>query len=102
MLFEMYPQSDYGDSSEWIWRSRMGRLFQRSDIVPRPMEGETFEVGDVVMVNANYRHYMGELQVVRIPIANDGTRNRVGHLAPHEEELLALIADGACVRFVEA
>lgn len=102
MLFEMYPQSDYGDSSEWIWRSRMGRLFQRSDIVPRPMEGETFEVGDVVMVNANYRHYMGELQVVRIPIANDGTRNRVGHLAPHEEELLALIADGECVRFVEA
>lgn len=101
MLFEMYPQSDYGDSSEWIWRSRSGRLFQRDEIVPRPVEGETFEVGDVVMVNANYHHYMGELQVVRIPIANDGQRNRVGHLAPHEEELLALIPDGASVRFVE-
>ena len=102
MLFEMYPQSDYGDSSEWIWRSRAGRLFQRDEIVPRPVEDETFAVGDVVMVNANYHHYMGELQVVRIPIANDGTRNRVGRLAPHEEELLALVGDGACVRFVEA
>lgn len=102
MLFEMYPQMDYGDSSEWIWRSRAGRLFQRSDIDPRPVEGETFDAGDVVMVNANYRHYMGELQVVRIPILNDGTRNRVGHLAPHEEELLALIGDGEYVRFVEA
>ena len=102
MLFEMYPQVDFGDSSEWIWRSRMGRLFQRADIEPRPVEGETFAAGDVVMVNANYRHYMGELQVVRIPIANDGQRNRVGHLAPHEEELLALIGDGEYVRFVEA
>lgn len=102
MLFEMYPQADYGDSSEWIWRSRSGRLFQRADIVPRPVEGETFATGDVVMVNANYRHYMGELQVVRIPIANDGQRNRVGHLAPHEEDLLALIGDGESVRFVEA
>jgi hypothetical protein len=102
MLFEMYPQCDYGDSSEWIWRSRAGRLYQHFEIAPRAVEGETFEVGDVVMVNSNYRHYMGELQVVRVPIANDGQRNRVGHLAPHEEELLPLIGDGEYVRFVEA
>ena len=102
MLFDMYPQVDYGDSSEWIWRSRMGRFFQRDEIVPRPIAGETFAVGDVVMVNANYHHYMGELQVVRIPIANDGTRNRVGHLAPHEEDLLELVGDGEYLRFVEA
>lgn len=101
-LFEMYPQVDYGDSSEWIWRSRSGRLYQPEEIIPRPVEGETFQVGDVVMVNANYHHYMGELQVVRVPIANDGQRNRVGHLAPHEEDLLELIGDGEYVRFVEA
>ena len=102
MLFEMFPQVDYGDSSEWIWRSRTGRMWQKELIAPRPVEGETFAVGDVVMVNENYHHYAGELQVVRIPIANDGMRNRVGHLAPHEEELLELVADGDAIRFVEA
>lgn len=99
-LLELFPQADFGDSSEWIWRSRAGRMTGRS-IPARAYPNESFQVGDVVIVNDHYRHYAGEIQIVRIPIKNDGTRNLVGHLAPHEEEMLELIKDGDAVAFIE-
>jgi len=99
-LLELFPQADFGDSSEWIWRSRAGRMTGVS-IPVRKYENEYFEAGDVVIVNDNYPHYAGEIQIVRIPIQNDGTRNLIGHLAPHEEEMLELIKDGDAVAFYE-
>ena len=103
ILFGFYPHMDVGDSSEWIWRSRMPRfVYQKETIPPRPCEGETFRVGDVVMVNDNYKHYAAEVQIVLKPIVNDGTRNLVGHLEPQELELLNLVRDGDTVVFLEA
>lgn len=99
-LFELFPQSDFGDSSEWIWRSRSGRMIQKS-IPVRKVEGDFFQPGDVVIVNDNYAHYAGEIQIVKMPIVNDGTRNLVGKLADHEMEMLELINDGDNVGFVE-
>ncbi len=96
---KLYPQADAGDSSEWIWRSRAGRFLHPS-IPPRTCEKEMFERGDVVMVNDNYRHYAGEIAIVKIPFANDGIRNLIGHLAEGEEELLDLIRDGQYIRFL--
>lgn len=101
-LFDVFPQTDWGDSSEWIWRSRIGRFLNKNHPVPhRIVYQPTFKPGDVVIVNDNYKHYAGEIQIVREPIINDGTRNRIGHLAPHEEEMFELIKDGDNVRFLE-
>lgn len=103
LLFEMHPQMDFGDSSEWIWRSRTGRFGNESRIVePRKEECAFFEKGDVVMVNDSYKHYSGEVQIVRIPIVNDGSRNLVGRLAEYETDLLDLIQDGDIVTFIAA
>lgn len=103
VLFSFYPHSDVGDSSEWIWRSRMPRMvYAKESFPPRKAEGEFFEVGDVVMVNDNYKHYAAEVQIVRQPIRNDGTRNLVGHILPEETELLNLAKDGDTIIFTEA
>ena len=103
MLMEFYPLSDMGDSSEWIWRSRNGRFLNKNKpIEPRVYEGEYFPVGSVLIVNDNYKHYAGEIQIARREICNDGQRNIVARLAPHEEEMLEMINDGDFVRFVEA
>lgn len=99
-LFELYPQSDMGDSSEWIWRSRTGRMV-KPDIPFRKCDKEMFEVGDVVIVNNNYQHYAGEIQIVRIPFKNDGQRNYLGHLAEGEELMLEIIKDGDEVTFLK-
>ena len=100
ILFDFFPHSDVGDSSEWIWRSRMGR-FLNEKIVYRKWEKASFDVGDVVIINENYQHYAGEVQIVLRPIVNDGTRNLIGHLQKEELEILNLIEEGAVVIFLE-
>lgn len=101
ILFNFFPQIDMGDSSEWIWRSRSARLFyQDQTIAPRRFVGDTFPVGSVVMVNDNYKHYAGEVQVVLMPIANDGTRNLVGRIDEQELTMFDAIKDGDLVVFL--
>ena len=103
MLFDFWPQTDFGDSSEWIWRSRSGRFINADYAFPcRKAEGDMIPAGSVVIVNDNYRHYAGEIQIARLPLKNDGQRNVIGRLAEHEEELLKLIPDGTYIRFVKA
>lgn len=103
VLFEYYPHTDVGDSSEWIWRSRMPRMvYAKEAFPPRPCAGECFQPGDVVMVNDNYKHYAAEVQIVLKPIVNDGTRNLVARLDPQEFELLSMVNDGDTVVFWEA
>ena len=68
---------------------------------PRACKEEIFAVGDVVMVNDNYKHYAGEIQIVKKPIVNDGTRNRIGHLDEDEYQMMELIYDGDIVEFLE-
>lgn len=104
VLFGFSPHLEMGDSSEWIWRSRISRFkySQPEQRLPaRKAEGELFTLGDVVMVNDNYKHYAGEIQIVRIPIVNDGTRNRLGHLDAEEYQMMELIHDGDLVEFLE-
>lgn len=103
VLLEYYPHTDVGDSSEWIWRSRMPRMvYARESFPPRKAEGEYFLVGDVVMVNDSYKHYAAEVQIVLKPILNDGTRNLVARLDPQELELLGMVKDGDPVVFFPA
>lgn len=103
ILFEFFPHLDLGDSSEWIWRTRISRFkYSQPDetLPPRKEACELFEPGDVLIVNDNYKHYAGEVQIVKIPIVNDGTRNRVGHIDADEYQMLDLIHDGDLVEFL--
>ena len=55
----------------------------------------------MLIVNDNYKHYAGEIQIVKIPIVNDGTRNRIGHLDEEEYQMLDLVYDGDLVEFLQ-
>ena len=104
VLFDFFPHLEMGDSSEWIWRTRIARFkySQPNEVLaPRKVDQDMFEVGDVVLVNDNYKHYAGEIQIVRIPIVNDGTRNLIGHLDEDEYQMMELINDGDLVEFLE-
>ena len=103
VLFDFYPHLDMGDSSEWIWRTRISRFkySQPTEELPfRKTDCEMFNVGDVVIVNDNYKHYAGEVQIIKKPIVNDGTRNRVGHLDEDEYQMMELVNDGDIVKFL--
>ena len=101
ILFDFYPHVDMGDSSEWIWRTRMERVvFAGECIAPRRYVGSHFQPGDVTIVNDNYKHYAGEVQVVLEPIVNDGTRNLVARIDAEEMTMFDLIADGDAVIFL--
>ena len=103
ILFDFFPHVDMGDSSEWIWRSRMPRMFfEEETIAPRRYPLREFQPGDVVMVNNNYKHYAGEVQVVLRPLNNDGTRNLVGRIDPQEFTLFDVIRGADIVVFVPA
>lgn len=104
-LLNIFPHVDIGDSSEWIWRSRISR-FQYSQeafsIVPRPVLGEWIKPGAVVIVNDRYKHYAGEIQIVKQAILNDGTRNLLGYLDDNEMMLVDMIQDQDLVEFLES
>ncbi|MBR3224667.1 MAG: DUF871 domain-containing protein [Atopobiaceae bacterium] len=103
ILFDFFPHVDMGDSSEWIWRSRMPRqFFQEEAIAPRRYPLREFQPGDVVMVNDNYKHYAGEVQVVLRPVNNDGTRNLVGRIDPQEFTLFDVIDKSDIIVFIPA
>lgn len=101
ILFDYYPHVDMGDGSEWIWRTRMERIvFAGETIAPRRYPGSEFQPGDVLIVNDNYRHYAGEVHVVREPIINDGTHNLVARIDHEEMRMLKLIEPGQAVVFL--
>lgn len=101
ILFDFFPHIDMGDSSEWIWRSRSPRVyFANQSIAPRRYPQDYFQRGDVVIVNDNYKHYAGEVQVVLEPIKNDGTRNLVGRISAEELTMFDVIYDGDIVVFL--
>lgn len=102
ILFDFFPHSDVGDSSEWIWRSRMPRFFYRDKtIAARKYQGEYFQPGSVLMVNDAYKHYAGEVQIAMLPILNDGTRNLIGTISREEMQMMELIHDLDTVIFME-
>lgn len=101
ILLNFFPHLDLGDSSEWIWRNRIPRFFFKGKIPQRILNQKEFVRGDVVMVNNQYLNYSSEVQVVLIPIVNDGTRNLVGHISDQEMEMFELINDMDIVKFLE-
>ena len=102
ILYEFFPHSDVGDSSEWLWRSRMPRFLYSKQGVPVRLDARSvIDPGTVVIVNNNYQHYAGEVQVVLLPIENDGTRNIVGHLRENEFSFFQKIPSQQTILFLE-
>ena len=103
ILFDFFPHVDMGESSEWIWRTRMPRMFYRDQTIePRRYSLDYFQRGDVVIVNNNYKNYAGEVQVVLEPIENDGTRNLVARIDNQEMTMFDAIDDNDLVIFLPA
>lgn len=101
-LFRFFPHVDVGDSSEWIWRSRGPRmLYKDKTFVPRKSDKEYFEVGDVLVMNDNYKHYAGEIHIALMPLKNDGLRNLIGHIREEEQMILECVKDGDIIIFEE-
>lgn len=103
ILFNFYPHLSFGDSSEWMWRNRLPRfIYSQSDktIPYRQVQKEYFEPGDVVIVNDNYKHYAGEVQIVLLPMENDGTRNLVAQLDKQEFQMMELINPADTIVFL--
>lgn len=104
IIFDFYPHIAFSDVSDWMWRSRMPRfVYSDTDytIQPRSYNKEYFEYGDVVIVNDNYKHYAGELQIVLRPMENDGQRNYVGSLKGEEKMIIELLEASDIVMFIE-
>lgn len=101
-LFNFFPHMDVGDSSEWIWRSRGPRFaYKDKTIAPRQPKKAVFTRGDIVIINDNYKHYAGEVQIIMQDMPDDGIRNLVGHLDEQEIELLDQLASMQVVRFIK-
>lgn len=100
VLFDYRNHYDMGDSSKYMVRSRLGRMIYSKESIPvRPVDGEYFERGDVLVVNDNLSHYAGELQICLEPMKNDGQRNRVGHLDEEEMQLVPYLTPGVYFDF---
>ncbi len=78
--------------NEIMLRSSYPRIaYQNEKITPRPHGRKTFEKGDVLIVNANYKKYAAEVLVIQSTIEADDTYNYVGHLKAHEDILLSCV-----------
>lgn len=95
ILLEFDKHVDFGDSNEFILRSRITRMIYGKQSIPqRDCQKQTFTRGDVLIVNDELAHYRGELQVCRSEMEVDGQRNLVGHLEEKELAIMELIEPG--------
>ena len=89
-----------GDLSPYLFRSTGSRVaFAQGDFPPH--DTGDLEAGDVVVINERGSRYKGELQIVRKPIANDGTRNKVAHIPAAETPLMDCLDSWTPFSFIE-
>ena len=78
-----------GDASEYYLRSSVPRMFEYSTSIPaRERTDCHIKRGDVLVVNDNLSHYLGEVEVALRDFEDDGTRNVVGRIPEGELFLL--------------
>ena len=88
ILFEM-PHAGRSDASDYYIRSSLPRFACRGKSIPvRNHDDHMFHRGDVVIVNDNLKHYLGECEIILQDIENDGERNFVGRIP--EDEMMIL------------
>lgn len=79
----------------------MSRIKDESAIEPRTSDKKYFDRGDILIVNDNYRHYAGEVEIALGKVENDGERNLVARIKEDELMMLGLIDSGILVKFIK-
>ncbi|WP_306483028.1 MupG family TIM beta-alpha barrel fold protein [Anaerococcus sp.] len=101
ILYNFAPHISIERNNEFIWRSRMSRIKDERSIEPRTSDKKYFDRGDVLIVNDNYRHYAGEVEIALGKVENDGERNLVARIKEDELMMLDLIDSGILVKFIK-
>lgn len=101
ILYNFAPHISVERNNGFIWRSRMSRIKDERAIEPRTSDKKYFDRGDVLIVNDNYRHYAGEVEIVLGKVENDGERNLVARIKEDELMMLGLIDSGILVKFIK-
>lgn len=101
ILYNFAPHISIERNNEFIWRSRMSRIKDDRVIEPRTSDKKYFDRGDVLIVNDNYKHYAGEVEIALGKVENDGERNLVARINEDELMMLDLIDSGILVKFLK-
>lgn len=101
ILYNFAPHISIERNNEFIWRSRMSRIKDDRVIEPRTSDKKYFDRGDVLIVNDNYKHYAGEVEIALGKVENDGERNLVARIKEDELMMLGLIDSGILVKFIK-
>lgn len=101
ILYNFAPHISIERNNEFIWRSRMSRIKDDRVIEPRILDKKYFDRGDVLIVNDNYKHYAGEVEIALGKVENDGERNLVARINEDELMMLDLIDSGILVKFLK-
>lgn len=95
---------DRDDPSPWLVRADEWRLW---DDAPEPPSastgaraGEVAKAGTVIVSNASYGRYAGEVELARRPFALDGRDTVAGFVSPHDARFLPHVAGALGVRLV--
>lgn len=89
-----HPHAGRTDASDYYIRSSLPRLEYRGKSIPhRPCDKKVFKRGDIVIVNDNLKHYLGEVEIILQDIENDGERNYVGRIPENEMMILDIFAE---------
>ena len=101
IVYNFAPHISIERNNEFIWRSRMSRIKDERSIEPRTSDKKYFDRGDVLIVNDNYKHYAGEVEIALGKVENDGERNLVARIKEDELMMLDLIDSGILVKFIK-
>lgn len=101
ILYNFAPHISIERNNEFIWRSRMSRIKDERVIEPRTSDKKYFDRGDILIVNDNYKHYAGEVEIALGKVENDGERNLVARIKEDELMMLDLIDSGILVKFIK-
>lgn len=91
-------QHDRPDSSPHVIRSQESRLWDDVPEAPVPHSGSagtTCSVGDVIVSNASFGRYAGEVEIARRPFALDARDTVAGHVDERDLKFLPFVCHGA-------
>lgn len=84
------PHFNRGDVSDYVIRSTQSRVKYKGHSFP-PYNTKDIEQGDIIILNNNYEHYAGEMQIALKKMKNNNARNVIGKIKEEELFLLNLL-----------
>lgn len=92
---------DRRDSSDYIFRSVESRRIPVPDrSLLQPENVTACAAGDILLSNAGFQRYQGELEIARVPLPPDPRVNVIGQLEKEALPYLPYLKNGLGIRFV--